>query len=77
MVFQEKFGQALNDKNNENISPISAVLQTYFQGYLPVPGRHVMMFLDLAGRVAGSTTPKQLTPIPWLFRNQMPRFFRP
>jgi hypothetical protein len=76
-VFQAKLGQALNDENNENISPISAVLQTYFQGYLPVPGRHVIVFLDPTGRVAGSTTPKPLTPIPWLFRNQMPRFFGP
>ena len=45
-------------------SPISNVLQPYFQGYLPVPGRHVMMFLELTERVAGSTTPKPLTPIP-------------
>ena len=57
-------------------NPISNVLQPYFQGYLPVPGRHVMMFLELTERVAGSTTPKPLTPIPWPFRNQMPRFFR-
>ena len=25
----------------------------YAWGYLPVPGRHVMMYLDLIGRVAG------------------------
>ena len=25
----------------------------YASGYLPVPGLHVMMFLDLIGRVAG------------------------
>ena len=35
-------------------------------GYLPVPGLHVMMFLDLIGRVAGNGNNKvmDLDPIP-------------